>query len=260
MMEGLYCQTGLPCGLCLNTIARTGCFYLLPSASTQSRLAVSADRTRCPLALRTLVPPRLWMHRRLVAQRSMLGDWIQSSRSGHAFDGHSRYPHGISTPTACLPAFALPTATTTSGMPCPATACEPRSICAVPCTPSSSLCTCKLACQTAANDVAATAPSGSPCLLPALVHFALLLRTCVCLTLTVLRSARGTTVVPLALLFLLHTEQFFCIARASGWFFHTPKWAFWSSDPQRPPAAPPKPRQLLGPHQNGRSIGTVFVL
>ena len=46
--------------------------------------------------------------------------------------GHSRYPHGISTPTACLPAsqpFALPTATTASGMPCPATACEPRSIC-----------------------------------------------------------------------------------------------------------------------------------
>lgn len=79
---------------------------------------------------------------------------------------HARWPFPLSARhlhANSLPAsLCLPTATTTSGMPCPATACEPRSICVVPCTPSS-LCTCKLACQTAANDVAATAPSGSSC-------------------------------------------------------------------------------------------------
>jgi hypothetical protein len=172
--------------------------------------------------------------------------------------GHSRHPHGISTPTACLPAFALPTATT-SGMPWPATACEPRSICVVPCTPSS-LCTCKLACQNAVNDAAATAPSGSSCLLPALVYSVLLPlylrlsyldRPALCQE----KRCRPTCSFALAAdhAVFLHRSGFTLV-------FHTPKWAFWSSDPQRPPGAPPSPRQLLGPHQIGRSIGTVFVL
>jgi hypothetical protein len=143
-------------------------YLVLHQLATPS--AVAADRN-ARFAFARLYCGHLFLlaWRCLVAQRSMLGDWIQSSRSDH---GHSRHPLGISTPTACLPAFALPTATT-SGMPWPATACEPRSICVVPCTPSS-LCTCKLACQNAVNDVAATAPSGSSCLLPALVYSVLL--------------------------------------------------------------------------------------
>jgi len=196
--------------------------YLLPSASTQSRLAVSADRTRCPPALRTLVPPRLWMPggttlhaRRLDPELSL------RPRCRWTFPLSARHLHANSLPAS----LCLATATTTNGMPCPATACEPRSICAVPCTPSS-LCTFKLACQTAANDVAATAPSGSSCLLPALVHSVLLLRTCVCLTLTALRSARRRAVVPLAFSFFLQPEQFFCIARTSGWFFTLPSGLF----------------------------------
>lgn len=81
----------------------------------------------------------------VVPQPSTPGHWIQLSRSDH---GIPAIRNGISTPTACLPAFCLAHRyQTTNGMPCPATACEPESICVVPCTPSS-LCTCKLACQT----------------------------------------------------------------------------------------------------------------
>ena len=65
---------------------------------------------------------------------------------------HSRCPHGISTPTACLPAsqpasqpLPCPPLPPKSGMPCATTACEPRSICVVPCTPPYSLCTCMYA-------------------------------------------------------------------------------------------------------------------
>lgn len=246
---GACCQTGLPCGFRLNTIVRTGCF-ISPSASSQSRLPLQPLGALCCGHLFLLACGCL------VAQGSMLGDWIQSSRSDQY--GHSRYPHGISTPTACLPAFALPTATT-SGMPCPATACEPRSICVVPCTPSS-LCTCKLACQTAANDVAATAPSGSSCLLPDLVYSVLLPlylrlsyldRSALCQekscppTCPFVHSAGQAVFLHrsgIALLFS-HSQVGFLVIRSA-----------------KAARSPSEPRQLLGPHQIGRSIGTVFVL
>lgn len=212
--------------------------------------AVAAARSAL---LRTLVPPRLWMPggtglhaRRLDPELSLRPD------------GHSRYPHGISTPTACLPAFALPTATT-SGMPCPATACEPRSICVVPCT-SSSLCTCRLACQTAANDVAATAPSGSSCLLSALVYSVLLP---LYLRLSYLdRSALcQEKSCPPTCPFVHSAGQAVFLHRSGRTLgFHTPKWAFLVIRSAKAARSPSEPRQLLGPHQIGRSIGTVFVL
>lgn len=83
----------------------------------------------------------------LVAQCCVLGDWIQSSRSDHAIPAiRTASPRQQ---LACQPSSTA----TTSGMPWPATACEPRSILRRALHPSS-LCTCKLACQTAANDVA----------------------------------------------------------------------------------------------------------
>jgi hypothetical protein len=97
---------------------------------------------------RTLVPPRLRMPGGTALPCSAIGSralaqTIPSPKaSSLAMDIPAVRTASPRQQLACLP---LPTATTTaSGMPCPATACEPRSICAVPCTPTSSLCTCKV--------------------------------------------------------------------------------------------------------------------
>lgn len=148
---------------------------------------------------RTLVPPRLWMPGGTALPCSAIGSSpellsLRPCPKACFRHGHSRYAHGISTPTACLPAsqpFALPTA---SGMPCPATAGEPRSILRRTLHTPSSLCTCMLACQTAANDVAGNRPQRFIVRVFSLLvdyYSVLLLRTCVCLTLTaLLRSTR----------------------------------------------------------------------
>lgn len=147
-------------------------------------------------------PVDAWWH-----SAAMLGDWVQSRVSlaqtmpkACFRHGHSRYTHGISTPTACLPA-CLPALCLAhryhcyaSGMPCPATAGEPRSILRRTLHTPSSLCTCMLACQTAANDVAGNRPQRFIVRVFSLLvdyYSVLLLRTCVCLTLTaLLRSTR----------------------------------------------------------------------
>ena len=92
-------------------------------------------------------PVDAWWH-----SAAMLGDWVQSSRSDHpiqdpcsrsrwTFPLSARHLHANSLPS-CQPAsqpasqpLPCPPLPPTSGMPCPATACEPRSICVVPCTP-----------------------------------------------------------------------------------------------------------------------------
>ena len=133
---GACCHTGLPCGLCLNTITWPAkdalslafCQHAKSSCRFSRQDAVPA----CAADTCSSSPVDAWWHS---TPCSATGSRALAQTTPARFDGHSRYPHGISTPTACLPAFALPTATTTSGMPCPATACEPRSICVVPCTP-----------------------------------------------------------------------------------------------------------------------------
>ena len=139
MMEGLAVKAGFPCGLCFARYdGLEVCFisfYPLPARTAACRCSRQ----------RTLVPPRLWMPGATVLRTRRLDPELSLRPC------HSRYTHGISTPTARLPAFALPTATT-SGMPWSATACEPGSILRRALHPFS-LCTCKLACQTA-NDVA----------------------------------------------------------------------------------------------------------
>jgi hypothetical protein len=156
MMEGLLSNRP-PMRLLLEYDSPQRMLYLVLRLLAKPSAVAECSLCLCPPALRTLVPPRLEMLSGIALHARRLDPELSLRPYGH-----SRHPHGISTPTACLPAFALPTATT-SGMPWPATACEPRSICVVPCTPSS-LCTCELACQIAANDVAAT-PSGSSYLL-----------------------------------------------------------------------------------------------
>jgi hypothetical protein len=128
---------------CLNTVSPHR--MLLSLASPAHRVVCRCSRRR------TLVPPRLWMPSGTALPCSAIGSralaqTIQSKIHALVLVGHSRYPHGISTPTACLPAsqqasqpasqpLPCPPLPPTSGMPCPATACEPRSICVVPCTP-----------------------------------------------------------------------------------------------------------------------------
>ena len=97
---------------CLNTVSPHR--MLLSLASPAQRVVCRCSRRR------TLVPPRLWMPGGTALPCSAIGSralaqTIQSKSKIHAFVlvGHSRYPHGISTPTACQPASQpLPTATT----------------------------------------------------------------------------------------------------------------------------------------------------
>ena len=94
---------------CLNTTSPHR--MLLSLASPVQRVVCRCSRRR------TLVPPRLWMPGGTALPCSAIGSralaqTIQPNIHALALVGHSRYPHGISTPTACLPAFALPTATT----------------------------------------------------------------------------------------------------------------------------------------------------
>jgi len=84
---GACCQTGLPCGFCLNTIARTGCFISCPLPARKVVLPFQPTGRGARLRCGHLF---LLACGCLVARRSMLGDWIQSSRSDHAVDGHSR--------------------------------------------------------------------------------------------------------------------------------------------------------------------------
>ena len=139
MMEGLAVKQASHAALLLEYGQPAQDAFISCLASSESRLPLQPAPDTCSSS-----PVDAWWH-----SAAMLGDWVQSSRSDHACSalvGHSRYPHGISTPTACLPAsqqasqpasqpLPCPPLPPTSGMPCPATACEPRSICVVPCTP-----------------------------------------------------------------------------------------------------------------------------
>jgi hypothetical protein len=139
---------------------------------------------------------------------------------------------------------------------CPATACEPRSICVVPCTPSS-LCTCKLACQTAANDVVATAPAAhgvsscsSPLRTPRVPAFVLPRSSC---------ALPGEALLShLDLGPFCRLRSFPAYRSATTLVFHTLKWTLWSSDPhkaaRRPSAAQAASRSAPNRTVNRHSI------
>jgi hypothetical protein len=97
---------------CVNTVSPLSMLYLLRLVLRQlSRVVCRCSRLAGWLAgwladTCSSSPVDAWWH-----SAAMLGDWIQSRASlaqtipkACFRHGHSRYPHGISTPTACLPA------------------------------------------------------------------------------------------------------------------------------------------------------------
>lgn len=143
MMEGLAVKQASHAALLLEygQPAQDAFISCLASAAhSQRRLPLQPAPDTCSSS-----PVDAWWH-----SAAMLGDWVQSSRSDHACSalvGHSRYPHGISTPTACLPAFALPTATTNKRNAMPGHCMRAEKHLRRTLHTPSSLCTCMLACQ-----------------------------------------------------------------------------------------------------------------
>jgi len=145
---------------CLNTVSPHR--MLLSLASPAQRVVCRCSRRR------TLVPPRLWMPGGTALPCSAIGSralaqTIQSKIHALVLVGHSRYPHGISTPTACLPASQP----ASQPLPCPPLPPTKRNAMPGHCmraekhlrrtlhTPSS-LCTCSYA--SVPNDVARNRP------------------------------------------------------------------------------------------------------
>lgn len=188
-----------------------------------------------------LDPPRQRSRRGTVSFAQPLGP-AGSHRSDHAIPA-GRF--GISTPTTCLPAFAL----SRKAMP---GHCMPRSVlCVMPCTrspfvPAPSV-------PHAANDVASTArdsrlvsfscSSSTPC------YYCY--RTCVCLALTALRPARRSASVPPAPRSDHRPGGIFSSLRHQTDFF-PPKWACLVIRSAKAARSPSERRQLLGPHQSSR--------
>ena len=146
---------------CLNTVSPHR--MLLSLASPAQRVVCRCSRRR------TLVPPRLWMPGGTALPCSAIGSralaqTIQSKIHALVLVGHSRYPHGISTPTACLPAsqqasqpaFALPTATTNERNAMPGHCMRAEKHLRRTLHTPSSLCTCSYA--SVPNDVARNRP------------------------------------------------------------------------------------------------------
>ena len=166
---------------CVNTVSPlrlSGYFSYLASPAHQSRLPLQPAADTCSSS-----PVDAWWH-----SAAMLGDWVQSPRSDHpiqdpcsrscwTFPLSARHLHANSLPS-CQPA-SQPASLCLAHRYHQRAECHARplhasreaSACRTLHTPSS-LCTCMLACQTAANNDVAGVPSGSSCVsFPCLVVY-----------------------------------------------------------------------------------------